>query len=96
VTVRAGYDPQSRTQTARLEVADSTDTEVEIHCQRTHTVDDVTTALAASGLEPVAVHDLDEILPAGPESAGCTVFLARRAGPVGYRSPGRSFTVGCT
>jgi SAM-dependent methyltransferase len=79
VTVRAGYDPRSRTQTARLEVADSAGTEVEIHCQRTHSVEDVTTAIATSGLELVAVHDLEEILPAGPESTGCTVFLARRA-----------------
>jgi ubiquinone/menaquinone biosynthesis C-methylase UbiE len=84
VTVRAGYDPLSRTQTARLEVADSTGTQVEIHCQRTHTVDDVTTAMAASGLELVAVHDLDEILP-GTESAGCTVFLARRTRQVASR-----------
>jgi len=78
VTVRTAYDPLSRTQTARLEVADPTGTEVEIHCQRAHPVDDVTTAMAASGLELVAVHDLGDILPAGPESAGCTVFLARR------------------
>jgi len=78
VTVRAGYDPLSRTQTARLEVADSTGTQVEIHCQRTHTVDDVTTAIAAGGLELVAVHYLGDILPAGSESAGGTVFLARR------------------
>jgi len=77
VTVRTVYDPLSRTQTARLEVVDSTGAEVEIHRQRTHTVDDVTTALAAGGLELVAVHDLDDILP-GPESTGCTVFLARR------------------
>ena len=78
VTVRAQYDPLSRTQTARLEVADSTGAEVEIHRQRAHTVDEVTTALAASGLELVAVHDLGDILPAGAESAGGTVFLARR------------------
>ena len=78
VTVRAQYDPLSRTQTARLEVADATGAEVEIHCQRAHPVDDVTTAVAASGLELVAVHDLGDILPAGSESAGGTVFLARR------------------
>lgn len=78
VTVRAEYDPLSRTQTARLEVVDSTGAEVEIHRQRTHTVEEVTTALVATGLEPVAVHDLGDILPVGPESAGCTVFLARR------------------
>ena len=78
VTVRTEYDPLSRTQTARLEVADATGAKVEIHCQRAHTVDDVTTAIAASGLELVAVHDLGDILPAGSESAGCTVFLARR------------------
>jgi hypothetical protein len=79
VTVRTAYDPLSRTQTARLEVADPTGTEVEIHCQRAHPVDDVTTAMAGSGLELVAVHDLGDILPTGPESAGCTVFLARRS-----------------
>ena len=78
VTVRAKYDPLSRTQTARLEVADSTGANVEIHCQRAHTVDDVTTAIAAGGLELVAVHDLGDILPVGSESAGGTVFLARR------------------
>src|SRR6478609_10315900 len=78
VTVRTEYDKHSRTQTALLEVADSTGAEVEIHCQRAHTVDDVTTAMADSGLELIAAHDLGDILPAGPESAGCTVFLARR------------------
>ena len=78
VTVRAEYDPLSRTQTARLEVADATGTEVEIHRQRAHTVDDVTTAIAASGLELIGVHDLGDILPTRPESAGGTVFLARR------------------
>jgi len=78
VTVRTAYDPLSRTQTARLEVADSTGAEVEIHCQRAHPVDDVTAAMDASGLELVAVHDLGDIVPAGPESAGCTVFLSRR------------------
>ena len=78
VTVRAAYDPLSRTQIARLEVTDATGVEVEIHCQRTHTVGDVTIAMAASGLELVAVHDLGDILPAGPESAGCKVFVARR------------------
>ena len=77
VTVRTAYDPLSRTQTVRLEVADSTGAEVEVHCQRAHPVDDVTTAMAGSGLELVAVHDLGDILPR-PESAGCTVFLARR------------------
>jgi ubiquinone/menaquinone biosynthesis C-methylase UbiE len=79
VTVRATYDPLSRTQTARLEVVDPTGTEAEIHCQRTHTVDDVTTAMAESGLELVAIHDLADILPASPASAGCSVFVARRA-----------------
>lgn len=78
VTVRTEYDKLSRTQTARLEVADSTGADVEIHCQRVHTVDDVTTAMADSGLELVAIHGLGQILPAGPESAGCTVFLACR------------------
>jgi len=78
VTVRTEYDKLSRTQTAILEVADSTGAEVEIHCQRAHTVDDVTTAMSASGMELVAAHDFGDILPAGSESAGCTVFLARR------------------
>ena len=78
VSVRTEYDKLSRTQTALLEVTDLSGAEVEIHCQRAHTVDDVTIAMAASGLELVAVHDLGDILPAGPESAGCTVFLARR------------------
>ncbi len=76
VSVRTVYDPLARTQTARLEVADSTGTEVEIHRQRTHTVDEVTTALAAGGLDLVAVHHLDDILP-GAEPSGCTFFLAR-------------------
>ena len=79
VAVRTAFDLRSRTQTARLEVTDSTGSEVEVHCQRLHTVDEVTAAMVASGLELVAVHDLGDIPSAGPESAGCTVFLARRA-----------------
>ncbi len=79
VTVRTAYDQGSRTQTARLEVADSTGTEVEVHRQRTHSVEEVAAAVAAGGLELVAVHQLDDILPAGPESSSCSVFLARRA-----------------
>ena len=78
VTVRAAYDPSSRTQTARLEVADARGTAVEVHHQRTHTVDEVTAAIAACGLELVAIHDLEEILPGESEPTGCTVFLARR------------------
>lgn len=78
VTVRTTYDPRSRTQTARLEVADSTGTQVEVHCQRTHTVEDVTAAVAAGGMELAAVHDLDDILPTVPEPTGSTVFLVRR------------------
>lgn len=78
VTVRTAYDTRSRTQTARLEVADTNGTAVEVHHQRTHTVEDVTTAVTAGGLELVAVHDLDDILPAGAEPTGSTVFLARR------------------
>ena len=79
VTVHAAYDPSSRTQTARLEVADASGTVVEVHHQRTHTVGEVTDAIAATGLELVGVHDLEDILPGGPEPTGCTVFLARRA-----------------
>ena len=79
VTVRTIYDPRSRTQTARLEIADSTGSEVEVHCQRTHTVEDVTAAVAAGGLELAAVHDLDDMLPAQPEPTGSTVFLVRRS-----------------
>jgi len=78
VTVRTAYDPLSRTQTARLEVADARGTAVEVHHQRTHTVDEVTAAIAACGLELVAIHDLEEILPGESEPTGCTVFLARR------------------
>lgn len=79
VTVRATYDSLSRTQTALLEVVDPTGTEVEVHCQRLHTVEDVTAAMVDSELELVATHNLDDILSTGTEPSGCTVFLARRA-----------------
>lgn len=78
VTVRTAYDTGSRTQTAWLEIADSTGATVEIHRQRTHTVDDVTSAAIAGGMELVAVHELDDLLPAGTEPTGSRVFLARR------------------
>lgn len=78
VTVRTAYDAGSRTQTARLEVADARGTAVEIHRQRTHTVDDVTAAVAAAGMQLVAVHELDEILPPGVDPTGSRLFLARR------------------
>ncbi|WP_420121457.1 class I SAM-dependent DNA methyltransferase [Nakamurella sp.] len=79
VTVRTAYDAGSRTQTARLEMADTHGTAVEIHRQRTHTVDDVSAAVVAAGLHLVAVHDLDEFLPPGGEPTGSRLFLARRS-----------------
>lgn len=79
VTVRTAYDAGSRTQTARLEVADADGTAVETHRQRTHSVEEVAAAVAAAGLDLVAVHDLDEMLPAGAGPTGSRVFLARRS-----------------
>lgn len=83
VTVRTAYDTGSRTQTARLEVADALGVGVEIHRQRTHTVEDVTAAVTAAGMELVAVHELDEILPAGAhaggQASGSRLVVARRS-----------------